>query len=136
MIEKNKNGTYSLNVHYREKMWADMELYGCEEHGPKSPKHLHRRRRTICPHVEKRRRAGKAYINSKKTPCENCGSTEEIEFHHVDKHTKYHNVGSLANYNYKIIQAEIDKCICLCRTCHTKHHRENDWYWETSKPIK
>lgn len=32
MIEKNKNGTYSVSVHYREKIWADMELYGCEEY--------------------------------------------------------------------------------------------------------
>lgn len=113
MIEKNEDGTYSINERYQKDMWADMELYGCEEYGPSE--------------LPREHRYGQAYIDSKKTPCEHCGSIENIHFHHVDKSTKIARVSKLTNRSRQTIQAEIDKCICLCASCHTKHH------WATDK---
>lgn len=137
MIEKNKDGTFSMNVSYRQKMWADMELYGCEEYGPKKPKRNYEtHRRTYIEYSKKRHKAGQTYINSKKTPCEHCGSIEDIHFHHVDKSTKIYNVTRMTTHTYKAIQAEIDKCICLCASCHAKHHRETDRYQGASNPNK
>jgi hypothetical protein len=128
MIEKNKDGTYYMNVSYQQKMWADMELYGCEEYGPNKPKPKKKfNPETRQAYSKKRHKAGQAYINSKKTPCEHCGSIENIHFHHVDKSTKIYNVTRMTCWSYKKIQAEIDKCICLCASCHNKHHWATDW---------
>jgi len=85
-------------------------LYGCEYYYPS------RKTRTV-------KQRNRSYINSQKTPCVHCGASE-VEWHHVDKSTKLFNVGEYRSYSIKTIQQELDKCICLCRTCHAAVHRE------------
>ena len=127
MIERNEDGTYSMNKEYQQKVWADMELYGCEEYGPVKPKKKYHYNPT---YQKKRHKAGQAYIESKKTPCEHCGSTKNIHFHHTDpatKSSKSQEVSQLTTCTFTRIQEEIDKCICLCGSCHIRHHRIWDW---------
>jgi len=93
-----------------KQLLEDILLYGCEYYYPS------RKSRTI----EQR---NKSYIQSRKTDCQHCGA-KETEWHHVDKSTKLFNVGEYRSRSIQSLQQEIDKCICLCRTCHAKVHRE------------
>jgi hypothetical protein len=49
-------------------------------------------------------------------PCKHCGSSENLELHHVDrKQKKSHSVWSWAKERR---EAELAKCIVLCESCH------------------
>jgi predicted P-loop ATPase len=63
----------------------------------------------------------KKYIESKKKPCLFCGETEQIEFHHYDPTKKENTVSSFRSY--KKIDEELEKCWCLCSSCHKKLHQ-------------
>jgi hypothetical protein len=54
--------------------------------------------------------------------CERCGSTHEMELHHQDPSQKI----SCRFWSWKKErrEAEIAKCIVLCRVCHQEHHAE------------
>jgi 5-methylcytosine-specific restriction endonuclease McrA len=65
----------------------------------------------------------KHYIESKKQPCLFCGTTENIEFHHVNPTKKEYTVTSLARFSFKKIDEETAKCWCLCQECHKKFHQ-------------
>lgn len=47
-----------------------------------------------------------------KDSCELCGSTQNLDIHHID--------GNWQNNN-------LDNLMCLCRSCHTKHERNKDY---------
>lgn len=44
-----------------------------------------------------------------------------LEFDHIDPTTKLYNVCDMANYAWRVIQKEIDKCRVVCKVCHCKH---------------
>ena len=51
------------------------------------------------------------------------GTDEELCFHHVDPATKLYRMSNMfQGYQLELVQAEVDKCILLCRACHTAHH--------------
>jgi len=53
-------------------------------------------------------------------PCFFCGSSENIEFHHIDPTKKEsHKIWSWSDDR---IQAELKQCIPLCNKCHIKFH--------------
>ena len=85
-------------------------LYGCEYYYPSSKSRTRKQR-------------NRTYIQSRETDCQHCGASE-VEWHHVDKSTKLFNVGAHTGRSIQTLQQEIDKCICLCRTCHAAVHRE------------
>jgi len=59
---------------------------------------------------------------SEKT-CEYCGSMDNLVLHHVNPETK---LGSqIWLWGDKRRTEEIDKCIVLCSSCHTRHHNKN-----------
>lgn len=60
----------------------------------------------------------------KNNPCVICGSTENLHFHHLISENKKYNISDMVKMrsSIKSIQAEIDKCVILCRTCHEKVH--------------
>jgi len=68
--------------------------------------------------------------NGKK--CANCGCGFDdclsiLEFHHIDTKTKLFLIsgGGILSKSFKQIQEEVNKCILLCRNCHTElHHPE------------
>jgi hypothetical protein len=84
--------------------------YGCEYYYPSSKSRTYIQR-------------NKSYIQSRKTDCQHCGA-KDTEWHHLDKSTKRFNLGGPLQYSIHTIQQEIDKCICLCRSCHAAVHRE------------
>ena len=64
----------------------------------------------------------KAFFFNKK--CEKCGSSDELELHHVDPSTKLsHNIWS---WSEESRNKEVEKCIVLCRSCHQKYHKEKN----------
>lgn len=61
------------------------------------------------------------YIESLKTECLFCGTTEDLVFHHVNPNEKKIDVGS--GKSKKSANEEVVKCWCLCEGCHTKLHQ-------------
>ena len=67
--------------------------------------------------------------------CSHCGYKDNpaaLQFHHVDPSKKLQNVSMILRSSYsqwKVIKAEIRKCIVLCANCHsieTKESYKND----------
>lgn len=68
--------------------------------------------------------------------CEKCGYNEcdsSLDFHHIEKNkdfilsdisSVYNNVRTLTDK----IEEELNKCIVLCRNCHTLEHSDNEFY--------
>ena len=50
--------------------------------------------------------------------CEGCGSTERLEFDHIDRSQKVANVATLLDYSIERLTEEVDKCRLLCNRCH------------------
>ncbi len=55
--------------------------------------------------------------------CAICGSYYRLHFHHVDTNSRlfYENLGMTSKTNTDIA-TELNKCILLCQSCHTKVH--------------
>lgn len=68
---------------------------------------------------------GKELVDSLKKPCAKCGEDRKyiIDFHHIDPTTKLFEIskGQTGRSHKKVI-AEIEKCVCMCRNCHTEFH--------------
>lgn len=65
------------------------------------------------------------FVNSLKTPCVKCGESRFyiIDFHHIDNKTKEFGISrSIRGRGRKVIEKEVQKCVCLCRNCHTEFH--------------
>lgn len=66
-----------------------------------------------------RRRSGKEYALKKLgEKCVQCGSTERLEFDHVDLSTKSYNISHLYEKSKELLDAELLKCQLLCSKCH------------------
>jgi len=50
--------------------------------------------------------------------CSKCGSTENLEFDHIDRSTKVNGIASLLTNSKKDLEAELNKCQLLCKSCH------------------
>lgn len=65
------------------------------------------------------------YVNQIKLErgCERCGYNEKainLQWHHVIPETKYKSVSEIISEDKNIdkVNAEIEKCICVCKACH------------------
>ena len=57
--------------------------------------------------------------------CVRCGTTENLEFDHIDKHTKTAGVSTLlASSSLQSAIDESQKCQLLCKSCHIKKTTE------------
>jgi len=63
----------------------------------------------------------KDYIKSLATDCLFCGSTNNLNFHHVNPNEKSIEVANATSK--KKVNEEVAKCWCLCEGCHTKLHQ-------------
>lgn len=120
---KKKNGLYSwcrecnreaVRVRNQERRRSDPEYRESQR------KHL--------ASLKQRRRAARAYIDKKKgTTCSECEGNflpEKLHFHHKDPATKTYNVSHMDTSDFSKIDAEVEKCVVLCGTCHPKQHAE------------
>lgn len=61
--------------------------------------------------------------------CSVCNGNNRISYHHIDKDNKLFSIADVITcpdkYSDADIQAEIDKCVALCTSCHTKLHYGN-----------
>ena len=76
---------------------------------------------------DRRRKARlREFVNQSKTPCVDCGIKDprEVQWHHLDGDGAGRELSRLVSKgkNEQELQAEIAKCICLCRHCHSKRH--------------
>lgn len=63
----------------------------------------------------------------KEKGCGNCGTLENLTYHHIDPKTKIMEIADMVNgmKNRNEILEEIKKCSVLCLRCHMNHHKEN-----------
>jgi 5-methylcytosine-specific restriction endonuclease McrA len=66
-----------------------------------------------------RRRAAIAKLGGS---CVQCGTTENLQFHHIDPSTKETSIGKASSWSETRFQAELIKCELLCDECHRNHH--------------
>lgn len=57
--------------------------------------------------------------------CVMCGSTENLEFDHINSKEKTFSVGSRIQNNNSEFSAELDKCQLLCHSCHRKKSKDS-----------
>lgn len=50
--------------------------------------------------------------------CAKCGSTEHLEFDHIDPENKSFNISKLLNHSKNAVDEELSKCQLLCHDCH------------------
>ena len=55
--------------------------------------------------------------------CVRCGSSRNLEFHHVDPDSKSITIAKGSSMSQERWDAEIAKCHLLCRPCHISEHR-------------
>jgi len=66
----------------------------------------------------------KLKTEAKKNGCVTCGENHPaaLDFHHIDKNTKYKSISKMGEHPPTQVQKEINKCIVLCSNCHRKLH--------------
>lgn len=57
--------------------------------------------------------------------CAICGSTENLEFDHIDSTKKSFSIGNRIQNSIDNIQSELNKCQLLCHNCHVKKSKEH-----------
>jgi 5-methylcytosine-specific restriction endonuclease McrA len=56
--------------------------------------------------------------------CVKCGSSERLEFDHIDPSEKSFTIGKLfGRKRIETLKEEVSKCQLLCKPCHIKKHR-------------
>ena len=74
----------------------------------------------IAKQIEKRKELLTEAKLSLGGKCVWCGSTENLEFDHIDDSKKEHNVGNAVRNTREVFWNEVGKCQLLCVSCHNK----------------
>jgi Zn finger protein HypA/HybF involved in hydrogenase expression len=79
-------------------------------------------REKALQHNKERRHFVKEYKS--KCSCKKCGDARPyvLDFHHIDPSTKLFDLGDTSKKGIKKLQEEIDKCVVLCKNCHSEFH--------------
>ena len=56
--------------------------------------------------------------------CKKCGDTRSyiLDFHHINPSEKEFDLGDASKYSISKLKIELEKCITLCRNCHSEFH--------------
>ncbi len=75
---------------------------------------------------KKKTQERREFINEYKSKCScsKCGETRSyvLDFHHMDPTQKLFEIGNASKYNIEKLKLELEKCITLCRNCHSEFH--------------
>ena len=66
---------------------------------------------------KKRKEFALAYLGGK---CARCGTTENLEFDHIDRKDKEATIGDAMLWAKTRLIKELDKCQLLCKSCHNE----------------
>ena len=80
---------------------------------------------------EKSNRIKNYWIEQMGGKCCKCGSKEDLVFHHKDPNTKSFNLGNSWTHSPKKVEAEVKKCILICKKCHKELHKGENLTWGT-----
>lgn len=61
-------------------------------------------------------------INKGCAKCNYNAHPAALDFHHLDPSKKEFNIGHKVQRGFKNLKQEIDKCVLLCKNCHTVFH--------------
>lgn len=68
----------------------------------------------------------RAFINEYKSKCtcKKCGDARPyvLDFHHIDPTQKSFDLGDASTKSINVLKIELEKCITLCRNCHSEFH--------------
>jgi hypothetical protein len=112
MPPKSTEDKKAYQASYHKKRYAEPEYQAKQKATAKIHKELHRNR-------------NKQYIDEYRmvNPCA-CGESDIVclDFHHIGN--KSGNISDMAKrpVSIAVLQAEMDKCIVICRNCHAKLH--------------
>lgn len=72
--------------------------------------------------IKKRREFMNEYKST--CSCKKCGESRPyvLDFHHVDPSKKEFDIGEASKYSITRLKSELEKCITLCRNCHSEFH--------------
>ena len=88
----------------------------------KAKQQAYQKKRDWVSYNKRRRDKLWSIVEEHKTQCLFCGTTENLEFHHVD--TNERSMGSVYDTtSVTKLKQELAKCWCLCKSCHTKLHQ-------------
>ena len=74
---------------------------------------------------EKQLQRKRAAVEYKGGKCYVCGYNKYVgalDFHHLDPETKDYNIAQLRSYSFDAMKEELDKCVLLCKNCHSETH--------------
>jgi hypothetical protein len=57
--------------------------------------------------------------------CAECGSTESLEFDHIDPATKSFNISAGYHKPKEVLENELSKCQILCNKCHIQKSKKD-----------
>ena len=109
---------WNNNPEYREQKLARSEEWRKSNQAKKNAGLRQRRQRNRQDRIE--------YLGGK---CVGCGTTENLEFDHIDRTLKEFTISKKPDYTFERIKPELDKCRLLCKDCHavkTRAHHDND----------
>ena len=105
--------------------------YECRTCGTTGEEHFYKSAKYQCKKCWNKRTAdtGKEKVRQLKEEyggkCTQCGYDRDphaLEFHHLDPTVKEFHLGEARGFNIEKLRAELDKCILVCRNCHTEIH--------------
>lgn len=98
---------YATNEEYREKIR--------EKNRQSAKKHREKRTETQKLKRQERRKILIEHLGGK---CVGCGTTEKLQFDHLDRTQKLFNIGKCLDYSFEKLLPEVEKCQLLCYDCH------------------
>lgn len=67
--------------------------------------------------MQRRRQRALRYLGG---ACAHCGTTEDLEFDHIDPAAKTYAISGLLSSKWERVVEELNKCQLLCQVCHVK----------------
>lgn len=66
--------------------------------------------------------------------CLECGTTDRLEFDHIDPTTKLYTISAIYHYKLETLLTEIKKCQLLCKDCHIEKNIREQTGRKPDKP--